>query len=73
MRLIPIITAILVTAFLYGIIIERDAVMAFARGEGIDTRMLGAEEAGLSLLMLVQADYRDTSVWQLDLPGTCSV
>jgi multidrug efflux system membrane fusion protein len=37
MRLIPIITAILVTAFLYGIIIERDAVMAFARGEGIET------------------------------------
>ena len=37
MRLIPILSAILVTAFLYGIIIQRDAVMAFARGEGIDT------------------------------------
>lgn len=36
MRIIPILSAILVTAFLYGIIIERDAVMAFARGEGLD-------------------------------------
>lgn len=33
MRIIPILTAILVTAFLYGIIIKRDEVMAFAGGE----------------------------------------
>lgn len=39
MRLIPILTAILVTAFLYAFIIQRDAVMAFARGEGIETAL----------------------------------
>ena len=39
MRLIPIITAILVTAFLYGMIIQRDAITAFARGEGIDAAL----------------------------------
>jgi len=39
MRIIPILSAILVTAFLYGVIIQRDAVMAFARGEGIDAAM----------------------------------
>ncbi|WP_375172810.1 efflux RND transporter periplasmic adaptor subunit [Pseudooceanicola sp.] len=36
MRLIPILTAILVTAFLYGMIIQRDAITAFARGEGLE-------------------------------------
>jgi multidrug efflux system membrane fusion protein len=39
MRLIPILTAILVTAFLYGMIIQRDAITAFARGEGLDTAL----------------------------------
>lgn len=39
MRLIPILTAILVTAFLYGMIIQRDAITAFARGEGFETAM----------------------------------
>jgi multidrug efflux system membrane fusion protein len=33
MRLIPILTAIVVTAGLYFLVIERDALMAFARGE----------------------------------------
>ncbi|PCJ05033.1 MAG: efflux transporter periplasmic adaptor subunit [Rhodobacteraceae bacterium] len=33
MRLIPLITAIVVTASLYMLVIERDALMAFARGE----------------------------------------
>ncbi|WP_407493545.1 efflux RND transporter periplasmic adaptor subunit [Pseudooceanicola sp. MF1-13] len=39
MRIIPILSAILVTAFLYGIIIQRDALMAFARGEGVDAAL----------------------------------
>lgn len=43
MRLIPILTAILVTAFLYAVIIQRDAVVAFARGEGIDTSLAIAQ------------------------------
>lgn len=33
MRLIPLLTAIVVTASLYMLVIERDALMAFARGE----------------------------------------
>lgn len=33
MRVIPLITAVLVTAFLYFLVIERDTLMAFARGE----------------------------------------
>ncbi|EAQ01173.1 efflux transporter, RND family, MFP subunit [Pseudooceanicola batsensis HTCC2597] len=37
MRIIPILSAILVTAFLYAIVIQRDAIMAFAQGEGLDT------------------------------------
>lgn len=48
MRIIPIISAILVSAFLYGIIIERDAILAFARGEGLggfsDAAAEGAED-----------------------------
>lgn len=39
MRLIPILTAILVTAFLYAMVIQRDAITAFARGDGIETAM----------------------------------
>lgn len=36
MRLLPLLTAVLVTATLYAVIIQRDALMAFARGEGLD-------------------------------------
>jgi membrane fusion protein, multidrug efflux system len=36
MRLIPLITAILVTAFLYLAVFERDALLAFARGQMVD-------------------------------------
>ncbi|MBT8155419.1 efflux RND transporter periplasmic adaptor subunit [Epibacterium ulvae] len=37
MRLIPILTAIIVTAFLYMLVIERDSLLAFARGAEEDT------------------------------------
>lgn len=37
MRVIPVLTAILVTAFLYLAVFERDALIAFARGEDADT------------------------------------
>jgi membrane fusion protein, multidrug efflux system len=36
MRLIPFISALLVVAVLYLLLIERDALMTFARGEGLD-------------------------------------
>jgi multidrug efflux system membrane fusion protein len=39
MRIFPIITAVLVTAFLYGIVMERDALMAIARGESPKTAL----------------------------------
>ncbi len=37
MRLIPIVTAILVTAFLFGVVVERDRLLAFTRGNGAAT------------------------------------
>ncbi len=37
MRPIPLLTAILVTLALYGIVFERDALLAFARGDETDT------------------------------------
>ncbi|MFK7753924.1 MAG: efflux RND transporter periplasmic adaptor subunit [Sedimentitalea sp.] len=38
MRLIPIITAVLVTLGLYGAVFERDALLAFARGNDVDVQ-----------------------------------
>ncbi len=45
MRLIPIITAILVSAALYLIVFERDKVLAFARGETATPAPAGQERA----------------------------
>ncbi len=46
MRLIPLITAILVTAFLYLAVFERDALLAFARGQmGDDAAAQPADDA----------------------------
>lgn len=48
MRIFPILSAILVTAFLFGIIMERDALMALARGEGIDRALAIAKGDDMS-------------------------
>lgn len=48
MRLIPIITAILVSAALYLIVFERDKVLAFARGETATAAQAGQERAAES-------------------------
>lgn len=61
MRLIPILTAILVTAFLYAMIIQRDAITAFARGEGIDTAIAiarGEQEPGTVQTAAVDSEQR---------------
>ena len=36
MRLLPLLTAILVAAVLYTVVVQRDALLAFANGEGVD-------------------------------------
>ncbi|MFP4274341.1 MAG: efflux RND transporter periplasmic adaptor subunit [Paracoccaceae bacterium] len=40
MRLIPVLTAVLVMAILYLVVMERDALMSFARGQGLDVAAL---------------------------------
>ncbi|WP_137702061.1 efflux RND transporter periplasmic adaptor subunit [Marimonas lutisalis] len=45
MRLFPLLTAVLVTAFLYLLIIERDTLFAFARGEETATATTAVEPA----------------------------
>jgi len=39
MRLLPFLTAVLVAAVLYVVVMERDALMVFARGEGLDAAL----------------------------------
>lgn len=47
MRLIPLLTAIVVTASLYLLVIERDALMAFARGEDPKAPIVTVDEAAV--------------------------
>ncbi|WP_136635734.1 efflux RND transporter periplasmic adaptor subunit [Pseudooceanicola onchidii] len=61
MRLIPILTAILVTAFLYGMVIQRDAITAFARGEGLSTALAiakGEDDDGAIQTAAVDSEQR---------------
>ena len=43
MRLFPLLTAVAVTVFLYLLVIERDALLAFARGEGLEEAVAVAQ------------------------------
>ena len=45
MRLFPILTAILVSAFLYTLVIERESLMAFAQGGAVSSDVAGEEAA----------------------------
>jgi multidrug efflux system membrane fusion protein len=57
MRLIPILTAILVTAFLYAMVIQRDAITAFARGEDFATiRAIARGDAEAEAVQTAAAD-----------------
>ena len=45
MRIIPLLTALIVTAVLYGLVFQRDALLAFARGEEAESLATGEGEA----------------------------
>jgi len=54
MRLIPLLTAIVVTASLYFLVIERDVLMAFARGEDPQAPIETVEDAAAPVEAVVQ-------------------
>ena len=47
MRIIPVITALLVSAFLYLLVFERDQLVAFAQGVAAEETETAAPQAGV--------------------------
>ncbi|QPM89980.1 efflux RND transporter periplasmic adaptor subunit [Pseudooceanicola algae] len=62
MRIISFLSAVLVVAILYVVLIERDALMAFARGEGLGTALaIARDEPTLATAEAAEAPPVDTN------------